>query len=253
MNTKNNRLFIFSLAFILILSSCAKDDVEGTPQENNTNVKFKFSHSVGSEEIEFNNIKYTNAFGNTYSIETLKYFISNITLQGSKGGPVLIDEEHYIDASDVSTTLFNPAENIAAGTYTEVSFIFGLDSLKNTNGRFTNPPESHMEWPIPMGGGYHYMKLEGKYNTAGNPGNYQAHSGPSMGNHYYFEVTIPVDAFEVTEEGETIITIKMDINSWWDNPNTLDLNAVTGIMGNEDMQQKLHENGSDVFSILSVE
>ena len=40
----------------------------------------------------------------------------------------------------------------------------------------------------------------------------------------------------------------MNINNWWVNPNMLDLNTMSGIMGNQQMQIKLKENGNDVFT-----
>jgi len=49
------------------------------------------------------------------------------------------------------------------------------------------------------------------------------------------------------------IEIIMNIDKWWENPNTINLNDVTGIMGNITMQQKLQSNGHDVFSIGSIQ
>lgn len=45
--------------------------------------------------------------------------------------------------------------------------------------------------PVPMGGGYHYMKLEGRHDSSGTTKNYQAHMGPTMGNDYHVSVTLP--------------------------------------------------------------
>jgi hypothetical protein len=39
----------------------------------------------------------------------------------------------------------------------------------------------------------------------------------------------------------------MDINKWWQDPYTLDLNEITMVMGNQEIQQKLHDNGMNVF------
>ena len=39
----------------------------------------------------------------------------------------------------------------------------------------------------------------------------------------------------------------MDINQWWVDPNTIDLNDMTMVMGNLEKQQKLHDNGNNVF------
>jgi hypothetical protein len=49
------------------------------------------------------------------------------------------------------------------------------------------------------------------------------------------------------------LTVKMDINKWFESPNTLDLNDITSIMGNQPMQEKIKANGADVFSVESIE
>ncbi|NNC95808.1 MAG: hypothetical protein HKN92_09625 [Chitinophagales bacterium] len=234
------------IAFILFMfiSGCADEG-------NQTYFTFTFSHTVGSGYLEFSNMKYSNSAGDNYSIETLKYFVSDFTLHRSDGSEMIIDAVHYIDAEDNSTLSFIPTEAIEGGNYSSISFTMGLSSMKNVNGTFPNPPENAMEWPIPMGGGYHYMKLEGKFDSSGIVRNYQAHTGPSMGNSYFINVDLDNSSFTTTGSDVTV-NIEMDVNKWWDIPNTIHLNTVTGIMGDQTMQQKLKENGSDVFSIISI-
>jgi len=253
MNTENKRVIVllFLIAFGLAACTNKKDDV--SPQPANVQVHFNFLHHVGSQEIVFNTIQYTNAFGNLYSIETLKYFISDITFHRADGSMLILDEAHYVDAQDGTTLLFSPQTQILSGDYTSVSFIFGLNEEKNVNGRFLNPPESNMEWPLAMGPGYHYMKLEGKIDSTGVINNYQAHTGATMGNQNFIEIDLPNSTFNAGASGTTI-SIKMNINNWWVSPNTLDLNLMTMMMGNQEMQVKLHDNGEeDVFTIFSIE
>jgi hypothetical protein len=247
-STRSITGIIALFAFVTLSSSCKKKDDAAAAQYQ---VSFYFAHKVGSESLQFDTIRYINAFGNHYSIATLKYFISNITLHKSGGGTLIYDEEHYVDATDSSTFIFIPADKIPPGNYSGISFIYGLDTIKNVTGRFLNPPESEMEWPVPMGGGYHYMKLEGKHDSSGVIKNYQAHTGQLMGIPYFINVTLPASSFTITGQGAEV-RIVMDINEWWMNPNILDLNDITGIMGNGFFQQQLKENGADVFSVGSI-
>jgi len=248
--TKLNYLSLFFLFSLTItFTSCKKD--EDPPQQTNVQVKFNFQHYVGEEMVDFNSIKYTNAFGNLFSVETLKYFISDIRFKKADSTVILIDEEHYTDGMDESTLTFVPVTKITGGEYTSISFIFGLNEEKNVNGRYPNAPESNMEWPLAMGPGYHYMKLEGKIDSSGVINNYQAHTGATMGNQNFIELTLPASNINVTGNDMTV-TIKMDINKWWENPNTFDLNMMTMVMGNQQIQQKLHDNGMDVFSLKSI-
>jgi len=255
MKIQNLRIAAMLFVLAVFFTGCSKDENNETPPAStDVGLKFYFNQRVGVAPLYFDSLVYQNAFGNVYSVATLKYFISDITLHNADGTEVLIDEEHYVDARDNDTKTFTPASKIPAGTYTSISFIFGLNEAKNVAGRYPNPPENNMEWPPAMGTGYHYMKLEGKIkvDSTGTTQNYQAHTGPSMGNAYYIEVEVPLN-FTFNSGDEKIVSIAMDVNKWWNNPNEIDLNNITSIMGNQEIQQQLHDNGADVFYLEGVE
>ena len=246
-------LLILFMAGLLFYGCNDDNNDDVTPgQKPDVEVKFYFSHRVDNVSLIFDNIGYVNAAGNSYSVATLKYFVSDFRLVNTDGDEVTINEEHYVDGKDNGTLLFAPDKKISAGEYTEMKFIFGLSEEKNVDGRFPDAPENNMEWPEPLGEGYHYMKLEGKLDSAGTTKNYQAHTGPTNNNHFFIEVSLPINLV-VEKNDQKIIYVGMNINNWWNNPHTLDLNNMTMVMGNEDMQQKLMENGQDVFFIESIE
>ena len=240
---KRSFILLFLLAAVA-LSSCKKDENETAPD---VQIIIDLLHYIDNEELELNNIKYTNAFGNQYSVARLQYFISDFRLEKSDGTEVFIDEEFYVDGSLESSMTLTPGTVIPAGDYSSVSFIFGLSAAKNTPGRFPNPPENNMEWPPALGSGYHYMKLEGKVDSAGVINNFQAHTGPTHGNQNFIEIELQGSSFTASESAVNL-SIKMDINKWWVSPHTFDLNKMTMVMGNQEVQQKLHDNGLDVFS-----
>jgi hypothetical protein len=247
----NRKLLLSVTALILLISiftSCKKDDNEGPDSPSSVKLNIQMKHNVSGEEVEYENIKYTNTFGNLYSVSRLQYFISDFRLIKADGSEVFIDEEHYVDGLVESTLTFVPQTEVMAGEYTSMAFIFGLSAEKNKPGRYPNPPENNMEWPPALGSGYHYMKLEGKVDSAGVINNYQAHSGPTNGNQNFIEIELPLSGFTVSGS-EVNLTIKMDINNWWESPNIFDLNKMTMVMGNQEVQQKLHDNGGDVFTI----
>lgn len=245
------RAIVLIITMGILLNSCSENNDNINPQPVQIQVSFDLVHSIGSQLLEFDTINYTNEFGNNYSVATLKYFVSDFTFHKADGSEFKIDEEHYVDGRELSTTTFFPSTKVPVGDYSSLSFIFGIDSTKNKIGLFHDPPESLMEWPAPMGGGYHYMKLEGKFNQNDTIKNYQCHTGPTMGNPNFIQVTLADSEFSTGTTNKTI-TLKMDINKWFENPNTLDLNDVTGIMGNQPMQLKLKDNGADVFSLVWI-
>jgi hypothetical protein len=213
------------------------------------NLHIKFSHFVDNDALSFDTILYTNAVGNKYSVATLKYFVSNIILKKKDGSQESYDGPHYIDASDESTYTINGGPIfISSGEYTSITFVFGLTEAENVTGAFVNPPESNMEWPIPLGGGYHYMKLEGKFDSASIVKNYQAHLGRHLTTPHFINITHDNLGLTLIGGDEKTIECKMNINNWWSTPNTLDLNIMSGIMQNETIQEQLEQNGSDIFT-----
>lgn len=242
------QILILFIAFgvILNLSSCNKGE-EGQLTPASTNIFLSMLHTVNGDLVKYDSVMYTNAYGNKYSIARLQYFISDIVLMRNDGKEVFIDEEFYIDGRDYATHNHAIQTSIPLGDYIAVSFVFGLSEEKNVAGRYPNPPENNMEWPPALGTGYHYMKLEGKIDSSGTIKNFQAHTGPTFGNQNYIEVSLQDLLFSISEK-EIGIGIHMDINKWWENPNTIDLNTMTMIMGNQPMQEILQNNGGDVFS-----
>ena len=238
---------LYAMTFFLISCSKGRDDTENAEYT----IKLSFIHKAGQESVEFDTIRYFNAFGNRYSIIALKYFVSDFVFHRSDGDSISASEIHYVDATDPATLTFIPDKKVMTGNYSGVSFTFGIESSKNTTGRFLNPPENKMEWPGQMGGGYHYMKLEGKFDSAGLIKNYQAHTGPLMGKSYCIRINLLSSAFSISTL-QTEIILTLDLNRWWKTPNILDLNTISGIMGDESYQRQLQENGADVFTISSI-
>jgi hypothetical protein len=167
---------------------------------------------------------------------------------------ILISPYHYVDIEVDSTLSLKPVvENIPNDTYTKLTFTFGLDTAINTPYYFTTYPELNMSWPSQLGGGYHYMKFEGKYLDNGDNQNFNIHTGASMGNPYHIYINVPESGFEV-KSGEIEVTMAMNINNWQAGPNTYDLkNYSAGIMMDTAAQDIIKHNAFDVFAIKSIE
>ena len=202
-----------------------------------------FKHYVDGLELVVNEMIYTNLSNDNYSIQTLRYLISDITLQSNNGDKTLLDEVHFIDVSIDSTLTLNIPQ-INYQNYTSISFTMGLDSIKNITNLFLNENFfPSFVWPQFLGGGYHYMQLEGDFNSVFN--GYTTHTGGTNGLNFSFN-----KIFQITEITEiTEITINMEITNWYKNPETFDL-TTDGIMGDINKQVILKANGiEDVFSV----
>jgi hypothetical protein len=246
---------------IFVLSSCRQQPQYG-------HLKIMFKHSVGKQPLEYDTLKYVNAAGNHYMVTNIQYFISDICLHKPNGDSVLLNTKnhiHYVDTDLPKTWQWNLKDSIPAGKYSSISFTFGMNKKENRSLRFPNPPESAMFWPQYLGGGYHYMKLNGKWiDTTGSLHPFNFHLG--IGQIYdstgkitrfvqnYFKVTLPASSFTV-KNGQTVdLILNMNVNKWFENPNIYDLNVWGGkIMQNQKAMHLACENGHDVFSIKKIE
>ena len=132
--------------------------------------------------------------------------------------------------------------------HSTISFDMGLDTDKNIPNKYVNEDfHATMFWPDMMGGGYHYMKLEGSFNNDSTF--YNTHFGGSMGGDYSFNSNLDAIIISDIDHGDAIININIEINNWYRNPNIINL-TTDGIMMNMGIQMQLQENGNDVFSVL---
>lgn len=206
---------------------------------------------VNSLDVVFDTIMYQHPLGYNFSVATLKFFISDVVLYASNGDSTVLEGAHYFDAKEGATDVQLWSEEIPDGLYSGIGFDFGLNENNNVSGTYINPPESLMEWPVPMGGGYHYMKFEGKYDSLGTIKNFNLHTGALNGNPYHFRVTLN-QSFSISD-GSVDIELNMNLENWLQQPNPFDFNVYgSAIMGNQAAQIALMENGIDVFSIVHI-
>ncbi|MDZ7740496.1 MAG: MbnP family protein [Bacteroidota bacterium] len=160
----NLRNYISLLLLLTAFSSCNKKD-EPEP-ESKQKISLHFFHRVDGEAVVFDTMIYENAAANPYLINEIKWFISDLSLIKANGDSLLLNgwkDMHYIDTDLPETHTWKVFDNIPAGDYQEIRFTFGISEEKNQSFMFPNPPERDMFWPEYLGGGYHYMKLNGKW------------------------------------------------------------------------------------------
>ena len=246
--------FVFTLsAFLLLSASCYHET---------GSVDINFSQTIDSKSINFNELIYTNTAGNLYQINEIKYFISKMTFIDARGKAIEITQDegiHYVDCS-IEKTLHWKIEGIPYGKYVGVSFVFGLDQNDNISNRFVNPPESNFSWPNHLGGGYHYMQINGKFlNKEEKIQNLNIHTGIGQiyneNNeitqfiHNHFTVMLPINLYIDADKILCILPINMEIQRWFDTPNLFNFNDFGfGIMQNQHAQELLKGNAGNVFN-----
>ena len=259
------RYFLFIIA-VLVISSCKKTVI--TTINTTAHINFKFVHYVNGQPLRQDSMMYINAAGNHYEIDQLRYFVSNVTLYKSDGTKTIIGATkniNYVDIDIDSTLNWNVTDKIPIGNYDSINFVFGLTATQNKSNIFVNPPESNMAWPDVLGGGYHYMQMNGKWlDTTNTAQNFCFHLG--IGQLYksnvinpdsiyafvqnYFTVSLPNSSFTLKSNDNKQIELVMNIESWFTTPHNFDFNYWGGnVMQNQQALQTIKENGHDIFTV----
>lgn len=231
------------LGVIFGLVSCKDDPID----PKLSSVKFSLNYMVGSEPLLFDTITYTNAAGHKYGLTHLEYYISNVTFNKSDGSSFLTNSVHYVNAQKPETNWIT-IDNVPQGEYSSVTFYIGLDSVLNKTNALPNTLDNiNMAWPDAMGGGYHFMKMEGYFLAKADQKKYgyAMHLGKNP-NLVKAVVLVPIS---ITKDNLTK-TLTMDINEWYANPAVYDFELDGNYsMGLSAAMLKLSKNGNDVFSI----
>ena len=194
------------------------------------------------------------------TLSKLVYLISDITFTSSTGEVFEPGDYNLVDARVGTGTIFTPNVELPEGEYV-VSLTYGFDDEDNQDGVYLDLNVADgVGWgvPAPLGGGYHYMRMEGMYNNnMGDQVAYQYHNVranmPGTDPVITQDTSINVDLGIINIVEGTTIEVKMNVAEWYRTPNLWDLNVLfTVLMPNFDAQIMMNENGQTVFSLGEV-
>jgi hypothetical protein len=232
---------LFSIVVIAFFFSCKKEEV--AMPEKTGDIDFTLSYEADGQTIITDSIKYPIEAGYLISVVTLNFYLSEIKLIRSDGSSVLVKDYHYASLKDSSTNSFS-GNQVLQGAYTGISFNIGIDSVHNIQDGLPNTTDNNnMIWPVPMGGGYHFMKFEGYFSDSTGSFGYAMHIGKNENL-----ITVQLDTTFTISNNIVTLPLIMNLNEWFRNPYIYDFN----VDGNYSMSSgpamaKLKANGTDVF------
>jgi hypothetical protein len=261
-------LYIVSLAIVIsamvLTKGCKKPEVDPIIPTPSGQLQINFDFYAEEAPLIYDSLMYVNEAGNHYLVYEVQYFITRLTIYKNGVAKVLNswENEHYIDTEIPKTLEWLVVDKIDVGSYDSISFILGFNDSDNASFMFINPPESQMDWPEYDGGGYHYMKLNGKWKSPegylrgsafhlGRGQVYDANHVPISFIDNSFRVSLQGSNFEITNSTITSLTLRMHIEEWFKNPEAYNFNDFGGdIMENQEAMAKACRNGWNVFSIV---
>lgn len=234
--------FFIIIPVLLWLGACKHKDQDPVPE---TQLKISLSHRVGNMSLWYDTLAYRNKAGETYSVSKLHYFISDIRFYNNNRLVFTADTVVYIDAEKGDHSL--GVYTVSPFSYDSVACYIGVPPAHNEHGKLA-PTYEHtaMEWPESMGGGYHFMKLEGHWQDTNRTPGYTVHLGK---NPYLVSSGCSATGTLIAGQGH-VAALEMDINEWFENPHTYSF-QVDGsyTMNMAALMQKIAENGENVIGV----
>lgn len=131
-------------------------------------VSLKFSNVIGGQKLVLDKQNYSNSAGEQFNILILQYFVSNIRLRRTDGTEyVLKQDSSYFLINESSPATHSVRFKVPAGDYNRLSFVVGIDSLRNTMDISKRTgvldPANAMDHGMYWGwnSGYIFFKMEG--------------------------------------------------------------------------------------------
>lgn len=181
-------LFALFCLGAFVWSSCEKrdyivDDLTGTGS-----VEIEFDHRAGGQALDFSK-NYVTANGDTVRFTEFDYYVSNFVLTKADGSEYVVPKDscYFLVKHSVSGSNMLEINNIPAGDYTNIRFIIGVDSLKNTapvaeRTGVLDPVNGGAGMYWSWNSGYIFVKVEGTspqapFNAGANARIFQYHIG----------------------------------------------------------------------------
>lgn len=248
-NSFINKTYLLILSSALIIS-CKRDKkiepIGNTFENPFSSAKFYINVKSNSAPIEWDSLNNINAAGNTYSIHNINMYISNITMKRNDGYVYYNNNIFYIDPAQQSKNSFQ-LDSIPKGNYIEISYFIGIDSARNIDfGLGPTIDNLNMAWPTAMGGGYHFIKIEGHYlNTANIKKGYAIHLGKNKNL-----VEIKINNSLTQQNSQHCYSLTFNVNEVFQTPYLYNLNLDNNYtMSDSIAMSKIKINMTDAFTI----
>jgi hypothetical protein len=254
--------FFYTLVALLLTASAAllsgcQHDSDSQPTVGP--VSFELNNVVGTKALALDGTAYATAGGETFTVSTFEYYISNIKLTKSDGTTYAAPNEyHLINAAKPASTSFT-ISNVPTGDYTGMSFVVGVDSTTTKGDPLALPgdlnPANSMYWAWATG--HIFLKLEGTVTSASpskpltcHIGGYRAPysaivtASPSLNG-----ATLPVRA-----DHTPTIHVSADVLKMFNGPTTFTLsNFPTTMMPSAASVQVANNYAAGMFSVQQIQ
>ena len=250
MNLKKLLITVPFLAIFFIFWQTEKK----TNDEPGANILLHFNTVVDNKQFFFDSI-YTNSFGENFSVSKFKYYISNIEFKNSATGAKKSIPNSYYLVNEADSSSKDILINVPDGNYTTISFLLGVDSIKNVSGAQSGAldPANDMFWT--WNTGYVMAKIEGASPVSKQVHHkIEYHIGGFKGeNSVLQKIRLIIPSLQNSKGKKNLkLTIDADINTWFQGSHDLSIaqNPVCTTPGL--LAKQFSENYRNMFKVRSV-
>jgi hypothetical protein len=231
-------LFTILLSWTFVSCESDRDVVPAT------SLSISINHQVDAFQLTWDSLVYQNAKAEIYSLNRLQYYISQVRFYKSNALVFTIDTVLYVDAHNNNSILI---KNTPAFSFDSIGFFIGVDPAHNINGKLAPTAENiEMEWPETMGGGYHFLKMEGHWKDGLDKPGFAMHVGTTA----QLVSAGAKGSYSLESAKINKFTLTMNINEWFTHPYNYSFKTDGNYtMGDATLMQRISTNGKDVFTI----
>ena len=239
--------FAVLLLMAAMLSGCQREVDE---ELSNAQLELTIAHQSGGAPLQLGTA-YTNGLGETFTVNTFKYYLSNLALVNGNNVVTIPDTYFLVDEETDSTKTIKV--QVPAGTYTGLRMLLGVDSTRNVSGAQTGAldPVQDMFWT--WNTGYIMAKLEGSSPLSSAPNNrIQYHIGGFAGAYSSLSMVQIDFPAPVVVERTVQVSLIAELMRWFDAVHPLPIAQTAVSMTPGPLAAKYADNYSKMFRLNSV-
>lgn len=233
-------------AAIAFFTACKKDPASLYNKQAKAELIVEFDNIAGSSNLELATATYTNAAGEPFTVETLKYYVSNFVLTNADGTVYTVPQDSSYFLIDESKAASQEVTlHVPEGAYTTLTFILGVDSLRSTmdiaaRTGVLDPTASAGEMYWTWNSGYIFFKMEGQSPASPNGafmyhiGGFGGYDTPGINNIKTVSIDlVPRGVAQVKQGRHAAIHLMTDVTKLFDGEATVSIAANPLVMFSE--------------------
>ena len=248
-------------SFTLILLFCTGNNAYAQPKKISDGtpgkgfLKIRFNNLINNKPVVLYDSSYVNPFGENYTVNKFKYYVSNTTLYSS-GKALKIKNDYHLINQAIDSSLFFTV-SLPENKYDSIHFLLGVDSAMNTSGAQKDAldPMNDMFWT--WNSGYIMQKLEGVSPQSSVINNkFEYHIGGYNGENsalnylvFHFEKDKPI---LIKKSKITTLTVDVNLDEFWNAATNIKISETPVCSQPGAMAKRIAFNFSTIFKLPSI-